>query len=146
MATVRDQEGLTYGVYSFLGGHTYSDGYWEVVASFSPDLLKKGIESTRRQVDKWIDEGVTEDELKDKKTNIGGTFKVSLSTTAGMANSILALARRNVPMSWLDEYPQKVNALTLKEVNDAIKKYIIKENIYTVIAGSVDEKMEKLPE
>ncbi|MBX7150355.1 insulinase family protein [bacterium] len=146
MATVRDKEGLTYGVYSFLGGHTYSDGYWEVVATFSPDLLKKGMESTRRQVDKWIDEGVTEDELKDKKTNISGTFKVSLSTTAGMANSILALARRNVPMVWLDEYPQKVNVLTLKEVNDAIKKYVVKENIYTVVAGSVDEKLEKLSE
>lgn len=146
MATVRDQEGLTYGVYSFLGGHTYSDGYWEVVATFSPDLLKKGIESTRRQVDKWIDEGVTENELKDKKTNISGTFKVSLSTTAGMANSILALARRNVAMSWLDEYPQRVNALTLKEVNDTIKKYVVKENIYTVIAGSVDEKLNKLTE
>jgi len=144
MSTVRDNEGLTYATNSFFDGNQFSDGSWVVYGSFNPDLLKKGLESLRRQVNLWLEKGVSDDELKAKKTTITGSYKVGLSTTNGMAAQILSVAQRNLAMSFLDEYPDKINALTLADVNGMIQKYIKAENLFTVAAGSVDANLEKL--
>ena len=51
MSTVRDKEGLTYGIYSFLGGVDWMlDGYFTVSGTFAPSLLEKGQQSTLHQV------------------------------------------------------------------------------------------------
>jgi zinc protease len=144
MSTVRDNEGLTYGINSFFDGHQYSDGSWLVLATFSPDLLKRGLESTRKQIALWLEKGVSEDELKAKKTTITGSYKVGLSTTNGIANQILSIAQRDLSLDFLDQYPDKISALTLSDVNGAIQKYIKADNLFTVAAGSIDSTLEKI--
>jgi zinc protease len=47
-------------------------------------------------------------------------------------------------MDFLDQYPDKINALTLDEVNGAIKKYVKPENLHVIVAGSVDNNLEKM--
>jgi len=36
--------------------------------------------------------------------------------------------------------PNTINSVTLKQVNDAIKKYISVEDLYEVAAGSIDQE------
>lgn len=144
MSTVRDNEGLTYGIGSVITGQTYADGAWYVRAYFNPDLCKRGLESTQKQISLWLDKGVSEEELKAKKTTITGVYKVALSTTGGMAGQLLSIAQRNLKMDFLDQYPDKINALTLDEVNGSIKKYIKPENLHIIVAGSVDGNLEKM--
>ncbi len=144
MSTVRDNEGLTYGIGSLITGQTYADGAWYTRAYFNPDLCKRGLESTQKQIALWLDKGVSEEELKAKKTTMTGVYKVALSTTGGMAGQLLSIAQRGIKMNFLDEYPDKINALTLDEVNGAIKKYIKPENLHVVVAGSVDNNLEKM--
>jgi len=137
MSIVRDDEGLTYGIYSSLGGDTYSDGEFAISGTFSPDLLAQGFSSTMREFKRWVKDGVTEDELKSAKTRIIGSYKVGLSTTRGIAGSLLSITQRGYEPSYMDEYPNLVNNLTLEEVNNAIKKYINPEDAITVVAGTV---------
>jgi zinc protease len=144
MSTVRDNEGLTYGIGTVISGQTYADGAWYTRAYFNPDLCKRGLESTQKQLSLWLDKGVNEEELKAKKTTITGVYKVALSTTGGMAGQLLSIAQRNIKMDFLDQYPDKINALTLEEVNGAIKKYIKPDNLHIIVAGSVDSNLEKL--
>lgn len=144
MSTVRDNEGLTYGIYSTITGQTYADGAWLARAYFNPDLCKRGLESTQKQISLWLDKGVSDDKLKAKKTTITGTYKVALSTTGGMAGQLLSIAQRNIKMDFLDQYPEKINALTLDEVNGAIKKYVKSENLHIIVEGSVGVNLEKM--
>jgi zinc protease len=67
---------------------------------------------------------------------IGGYF-VSLSTTQGLAETILADAQRGLDPSWLDAYPKAIRALTRDQVNAAIKAHINPNNMVLVEAGSV---------
>ena len=144
MSTVRDNEGLTYGIGSTITGQTYADGAWYVRAYFNPDLCKRGLESTQKQIALWLEQGVSADELKAKKSTITGTYKVALSTTAGMAGQLLSIAQRNIKMDFLDQYPDKINELTLDAVNGAIKKYVKPDNLHIIVAGSVDNNLEKM--
>ena len=137
MANVRDKEGLTYGIGSFVGGDTFVDGDWRISGNFSPELLEKGLASTKRELTAWYNQGVTDDELARKKTGLAGTYKVALSTTAGMAGTILATLNRDLELSFIDQYPARVGALTKEQVNGAIKKHLDPEKMVLIKAGTV---------
>lgn len=140
MQTVRDKEGLTYGIGSRVSGvNTGNDGFWYVSGTFAPDLLNKGRQSALKQIKMWVNKGVTAEELENKKTTLTGSYKVGLATTSGLAGQILANAERGRELSFLDEYPGIINGLLLKDVNDAIKTYININNLVTVGAGTVDK-------
>jgi zinc protease len=93
-----------------------------------------------RELKRWVNEGITEEELKNTKSRMIGSYKIGLSTTGGLAGQILSFAERGYSPSYLDEYPKLVDALTLKEVNSVIKKYIDPEAVVTVAAGTITEK------
>jgi zinc protease len=137
MGTVRDKEGLTYNIGASMGDDSIVDGVWEVNASFAPALLAKGVESTRREIAKWWKDGVTEQELAARKQGVTGTYFVGLSTTEGLAETILLDAQRGFDLSWLDGYPKAVKALTVNQVNAAIKAHINPSAMVLVEAGSV---------
>ncbi len=137
MATVRDKEGLTYGIGSRLANDTFADGDWRIIANFAPALLEQGLASTRRELKLWYEQGVTAAELARTKTNLSGSFKVSLATTDGLASALLAAVHRGYDPTWLDEYPQKLDAVTLAEVNAVIKKRLNPENMVLIKAGTM---------
>ncbi len=137
MGTVRDKEGLTYGISASVSDDTIADGAWDISASFAPALLDKGIASTRRELEKWWKEGITDAELASRKQGLVGGYLVGLSTTTGLATTILTNAQRGYDVAWLDEYPKAVNALTLEQVNNAIRTHLAPGSMVLVEAGSV---------
>lgn len=137
MANVRDKEGLTYGISAGLGGDAFADGEWRISANFAPQLLEKGMASTRRQLEAWYAEGVTAAELARVKSNLIGTFKVGLATTDGLAGALLNAVHRGYDVTWLDEYPKRISALSLEEVNRAIKDHLQPEKMTVIKAGSL---------
>ncbi len=139
MRIVRDEEGLTYHVRSRMQGDIYSDGLWFIYASFAPQLLDNGLLSVRRELNKWYSDGVTADELRAKKDTLIGSYKVRLATTGGLAGRILSFVQRGYPVTYLDQYPLEVEAVTLKSVNANIKKYLDPDKMITVMAGSIPQ-------
>jgi zinc protease len=137
MGVVRDKEGLTYNIGAGVAEDSIADGSWDISASFAPTLLAKGIASTRRELDKWWKDGVTDAELTARKQGVVGGYLVGLSTTAGMASTILTNVQRGYDVNWLDGYPKAVNALTREQVNSAIKNHLNPSVMVLVEAGSV---------
>lgn len=137
MGTVRDKEGLTYSIGASMGDDSIVDGVWEVSASFAPTLLARGVESTRREVNKWWQDGITEQELAARKQGVVGSYFVGLSTTQGLAQTIVVNAQRGYDLSWLDAYPKAVKALSRDQVNAAIRTHINPKAMVLVEAGSV---------
>jgi zinc protease len=137
MGNVRDREGLTYGIGSKMANDTFRGGMWYIRATFAPALLERGLASTHRELSSWWKDGVTADELAYRKTAIAGSFAVSLETSDGLAEQLLRCAERGFEVSWLDEFPAKVRALTLEQVNAAIKKHLDPEKMVTVKAGTL---------
>ena len=138
MQTVRDKQGLTYGIGSSISGVSFgADGYWSIWGTFSPDIIKKGIAATKEQIDLWFNKGVTQEELSAKKTTISGSYKVSMDSTGGLAAKILSNAEQGRELTYLDEYPKIIESISLSEVNSAIKKYVNPNKLYMVSAGTL---------
>ncbi|MDP9011441.1 MAG: insulinase family protein [Pseudomonadota bacterium] len=137
MGTVRDREGLTYNIGAGVVEDTIADGAWDISASFAPALLDKGLASTRRELQKWWSDGVTDSELAARKQGIVGSYFVGLSTTAGLAGAIVTTIQRGYDLTWLDGYPEAVKALTRAQVNASIKTHLDPAAMVLVKAGSV---------
>lgn len=138
MQTVRDEQGLTYGIGSTLAGCSYGiNGHWHTWGTFSPDLVEKGIASTLDQIKKWHDYGISKEELDAKKTTINGLFKVSLDTTGGIIDKILTNAEKGREITYLDNYTKLISALDKNKVNEVINKYIDPDKFTTSISGSI---------
>jgi zinc protease len=137
LGTVRDKEGLTYTIQADLVGSGEFEQAWCVYASYAPSLLKQGTASTRRELVEWHRDGITAEELDFRKSALAGEHRVKLATSHGLAEMILNTVRRGLPLSWIDEYPKQVSGLTLKQVNDVIRRRVDPDKLVTVRAGTI---------
>jgi zinc protease len=136
MASVRDKEGLTYDIGANVVDDTLTGGAWELTATFAPALLAKGVAASRRELQTWWQDGLTAQELALRKQGLVGGYQVGLSTTGGLASAILNTLLRGYDLTWLDEYPKAVDALTLADVNAAIKNHLDPSTMVLVEAGT----------
>jgi len=144
MQTVRDRDGLTYGIYARHSGHTHVGGFWSIEATFNPSLFQKGLDATMIELKNWVENGVTEEELKTNKSSLTGSFKVGMATTSGLANTVLSFLERGLDPSYIDQYPKDIETVTLEQVNAAISKYIDLDKLIIIKSGSLDENGEPL--
>lgn len=145
MTTVRDKEGLTYGVSSAVGGvDNGNDGYWYIWGTFAPQLQGKGHASVMRQVETWIKNGVTLKEMETKKVTITGVYAVSLATTGGLAGRLLSILEQGRDVGYLERYPEEIKGLALDQVNHAIQIYCGADKLVTVAAGALDKNWQIL--
>ena len=137
VGNVRDREGLTYGIGASLAGDAFRGGAWLTKATFAPVLLERGLASTRREITGWWEKGITADELDYRKSAAAGQFTVALETTHGHAEQLLRCAERGLEIAWLDEFPTKVRALDIGQVNAAVRKHLDPAKMVTVKAGTL---------
>jgi zinc protease len=140
LSTVRDTEGLTYGIGAQLIGSGQLEQAWMVDATFAPSLLKQGLASTRRELEKWHRDGITAAELDYRKSALTGAHRVSLATSNGLAEMILNTVRRGLELSWIDDYPKKVEALTLEQVNSVVRRRVDPDKLVLAEAGTIEGK------
>jgi zinc protease len=140
LSTVRDTEGLTYGIGAELVGSGKLDQAWVISATYAPSLVKQGLASTNRELTKWHREGITEAELDYRKSALAGAHRVSLATSGGMAAVILSTVNHGLELNWIDDYPRKVAELSLKQVNGTIKRYVDPDKFVVVRAGTFNAK------
>jgi zinc protease len=94
----------------------------------------------RAEIERLLQDGVNEKEVADEKSAMIGSFKVHNGfNRAALANQILLSETEELGKDFMDDYEQKVNAVTLEQVNAAIHKYIRPENLHIAMAGSIDE-------
>ena len=147
MRKVRVEDGLTYGVYSSITGTANkSPGAWIAYGTYSPDLLKKGETSMEGVITKWVNSGITKEELSNMKSTIVGSTQVGYDTTSGISRAILSAVVNKGGIKYLDEYANKIENITLEEVNGAIKKHIKTDLLYKVAAGSINKNGEPISE
>ena len=137
MHRVREETGLTYHIQSNFGGLVGEDveGHWVVNLTAKADSLDQAIQETRKQISAYVEDGASEKEVAGKKGTIAGRFRVNLATTEGLATSILRNEQLKFGIHYIDEFPKLINDLKVKDVNQAIKKYIQPDALSVVIAG-----------
>jgi zinc protease len=138
---VRDQEGLTYGINSRFRAPSLAAGPWYVGVSVNPNNIEKAINSALNVLRDYVQNGIREDELADEKSSAIGSFKVGLATNAGLAQSMWNAEFYKLGTDYIDRYPQIIQAVTVEEINAAIRKYFRPDQLTVVIAGDIEPSL-----
>jgi zinc protease len=135
---VRDTEGLTYGIHSGFAA-THLAGPFAVSLTVKPESRDAAVAATLEEIRRFLAGGMTDQELADEKSSHVGRFKVDLGSNGGLAHAIDAAVYYGLGISYLDEFPALVGAVTKEEADSAFLKRVDPERFTVVSAGSFQE-------
>lgn len=139
MRIVREQEGLTYGIYAYLEGlEAGVDGDLLIWGTFAPSLFQKGRASTKREVSKFLKSGFDEKEFAVHQNLMLANWYVNLSNTGALASAMHSASTEGGGVGFLDSFPASIRALTPKDVLKALKTHVHINQFSEVAAGTVD--------
>lgn len=133
---VRDEMGLTYGINSSFSKTGIGDGPFLIGVTVAPENIDRAIDASLEIVQDYISTGIREEELRDEKTSVIGSFKLGLATNAGIAGQLVSAEVFELGVKFLDGYPSLIKDISKEKVDQAIKKYFHPERATTVIAGT----------
>jgi len=133
-AEVRDRQGLTYGIYSnFMAGK--NSGTFLIEMQTSPEDTKAAIASTRQLLTQIHQQGVTELEVETAKRTLLSKYTVSLANPEELASKILMNEVYALPEEELRSFSEKIQSVSLTQVNQAARELLHPDTIVVVTAG-----------
>jgi zinc protease len=131
---VREKSGLAYYAYSSLSAGT-GPGSWEVNAGINPQNVSKARDLICAELDRFVQEGVTEEELADSQANFVGRLPLSLESNGGVASALLNIERHKLGLDYYRRYPDLVNEVTREDVLNTARKFIDVSKLAISAAG-----------
>ena len=136
MSTVRELEGLTYGIYSTIETISGSEqGYFRIMTFFAPEKSEQALTSTFREIKKIFDKGISTKELDKFKKIIKTRDQLQNDALSSRLSELHAYNCHGFSVDEIKEHKEKLDTLTVKEVNAAIKKYLDPKNMTISGAG-----------
>jgi zinc protease len=134
---VRDRQGLTYGIYSaFAAGR--NPGPFLIQMQTAPSDAQKAINSTIALLKQLREQGITEAELNTAKRSITNSYPVDLANPNDVASIVLGNAIYGFSPKELREFPQRIRAVDMKQIQQVIQELIRPESLVIVTAGPGD--------
>ena len=132
--SVREKAGLAYYAYSSLNAGI-GPGSWEVSAGVNPKNVHKATGLIVDELKRFVQDGVTEDELADSKANFIGRLPLSLESNGGVAGALLNIERHDLGMDYYLRYADLVNEVTCGDVLNTVQKFIDPDRLAIAVAG-----------
>jgi len=131
---VREKAGLAYYAYSSLNAGI-GPGSWEVSAGVNPNNVGRATDLIVDELKRFVQEGVTEDELADSKANFIGRLPLSLESNGGVAGALLNIERHSLGLDYYLRYADLVNEVTSEDVLKTARKFIDTGKLAIAVAG-----------
>ena len=136
---VREKRGLVYSVYSYFMPMAEA-GPFQVGLQTKKDQAEDALKLVRETLAKFIQNGVTEAELKAAKANIIGGFPMRIDSNGKILDYLAVIGFYKLPLNYLDEYNSNVEKVTLAQIKDAFSRRLKPENFVTIIVGDPGAK------
>jgi len=137
---VRDLQGLAYDVNgSITGGAGQVAGPFQIVLGVDAKDKDKGLKAVMKELEEFLKDGPTAEEVKDAKDYLLASFVSSWETVEDLADYLLTVERYGLGQNYAADYYRAVKAVTPDEVLRVARKYIDLKNLTTVVVGPFDK-------
>src|SRR4030066_520093 len=135
---IRDKKGLAYSVYSRFDVNKYP-GAFSVEVQTKNETAMEAIEGIKTELKKIREEQVQDEELRNAKAYLTGSFPLRLDTNAKSSKFLVLVEFYHLGLDYINEYVKKIDAVTKDDVLRVAGKYIDTENYITVIVGKQEK-------
>jgi predicted Zn-dependent peptidase len=136
---LRETHSYTYGIYSTLqsdeltGRFSLTSG--RGAAGVKASVTDSAVYELFNELNRIVNEPVTEEELKSAKSYLMGNFSRSLENSSTIATFALNMDEYKLPKDYYKNYLKRLEAVSIADVQAAAKKYIRPENAWLVVTG-----------
>jgi zinc protease len=131
---VRESAGLAYSVASSLaGGH--GPGPWQVMAGVAPAKVERAIDLIRREIRRFVRDGVSLRELRDNQANFIGRLPLQMESNEGLAAALVNMERFQLGLDYYQRYPNLVASLTRQQVLATARRFLEPDLMAIAVAG-----------
>lgn len=131
---VREKRGLVYSIYSYFMPMAEL-GPFQIGLQTKKDQAEEALKLVRETLNNFLQNGVTEKELKAAKDNIIGGFPMRIDSNGKILDYLSVIGFYKLPLSYLDDYNAKVAAVTTAQIKEAFNRRLKAENFVTIIVG-----------
>ncbi len=129
---IRDRLGLTYGIYSFFQAGRPPQGAFIVQMQTSGKDTQKAIAATVGLLKEVRDNGITQAEFDVAKKSLINNFATEFADPDSIASSLLSDEIYGLPVGDFYKYPQRIQSVTLEQVNRAAKELLQPDKLLIV--------------
>lgn len=130
---LREKNGYTYGVHSRFN-YFKEAGYFAVSTSVDVENTTNALREIYSEINK-IKEGIIEDELLFSKSSLTKRFPANFETYRQIASNISSQIINNLPDDYFETYIERVNSVSLDDVNKTTTDSIHPAELITVLVG-----------
>ena len=132
--SVRNEAGLAYYAYSSLSA-SIGPGQWMVIAGVAPENRDKALDLIKTELKKFIDQPITEEELRDVQSNYIGKLPLTLESNAGVASALMTMEQHQLGLDYLRNYEKMIREITPQSILEAAREYLDPERLAISSAG-----------
>lgn len=141
---LREDKAYTYGSYSSIGNDKYGASTFRASSKVRNVVTDSAVVEILKEVDKIINEPITEEELAIAKAKYVGSFVMALEKPQTIANYALNIETEGLDKNFYKTYLERLNSVSIADVQNAAKKHFSSDKSRVVVTGKGSEVLENL--
>ena len=131
---IRERRGLAYSVYSYFNPMA-RPGPFEAGLQTRADQAREALGLLRGHIRRWVQEGVSEEELARSRANITGGFPLRIDSNGKLVSYLATIGFYRLPLDYLDTFTARIEAVTREDIADALRRRVHPRRMVTVVVG-----------
>jgi zinc protease len=131
---LREEKGYTYGAYSNLDARRTA-GTFRSTAEVRTPVTGDSLKEFFFELQRIRNEPVSEKEINDAKSYLTGVFPIRLETQEGLIEQLVQIKMLNLPVNFLETYRDRVQAVTIEEIQRVAKLYVRPDEAAVIVVG-----------
>ena len=131
---IREKRGLVYSAYSGLSPMRESGPYTFGLQTRN-DSAEEALKILVQEMNKFVNNGPTSEELNAAKKNITGGFPLRISSNSKIVGYIGMIGFYQLPLNYLDVFNANIEKVTIKSIKEAFQRRVHTDKMITVLVG-----------
>ncbi len=139
---LREEKSYTYGAYSYVA-RKLEESPWIASSSVKSNVTLEAMETFKEVIGNYADT-YTEEDLEKTKTALIKQNTRDYETLGSLTGILQTISTYDLPLDYIDQEQQTLQALTLEEVKGLINQYMDLSTMVYVIVGDKATQFERL--
>ena len=140
---LREEKGYTYGAYTNLDARRTA-GTFRATAEVRTPVTGDSLKEFFYELNRIRNERVSEKEISDAKSYLTGVFPIRLETQEGLTDQLVQIKMLRLPDDYLLVYRDRVQAVTLDEIQRVAQKYVKPDEAAVIVVGDGSAVLDQI--
>ena len=140
---LREEKGYTYGAYTNLDARRTA-GTFRATAEVRTPVTGDSLKEFFYELNRIRTDLVSDKEISYAKSYLTGVFPIRLETQEGLTDQLVQIKMLNLPDNYLEHYRDRVQAVTVADIQRVATKYIKPDEAAVIIVGDGANVLEQI--